>query len=51
MPTMDELNKTTGRGTVRLGMPTGSAAWHLRYANRTPRWTTRWEELPHAKAR
>ncbi|MEA3250565.1 MAG: Y-family DNA polymerase [Pseudomonadota bacterium] len=51
MATMDELNKTMGRGTVRLGMPTDGAAWHLRCTNRTPRWTTRWAELPQAKAR
>ncbi|WP_136067110.1 Y-family DNA polymerase [Modicisalibacter radicis] len=50
MATMDELNKTMGRGTVRLGMPTDGAAWHLRCANRTPRWTTRWNEIPAAKA-
>ncbi|WP_089689026.1 DUF4113 domain-containing protein [Billgrantia gudaonensis] len=25
-------------------------AWHLRCAHRTPRWTTRWEEIPAVEA-
>ncbi|MGM0985313.1 MAG: Y-family DNA polymerase [Pseudomonadota bacterium] len=51
MSAVDALNQRMGRGTVKLGMPTPNAAWHLRCANRTPRWTTRWPELPSAKAR
>lgn len=49
METLDALNQRMGRGTVRLGMPTDGAAWHLRCANRTPRWTTRCEEIPKMK--
>lgn len=45
MATMDELNQKMGRDTLRLGMPTDGAAWHLRCANRTPRWSTRWEDV------
>lgn len=50
MNTLDELNQKMGRGTVRLGVPRQNAAWHLRCAHRTPRWTTQWGELPSAKA-
>ncbi|MBS9403687.1 Y-family DNA polymerase [Halomonas sp. TRM85114] len=46
MAAMDDLNQKMGRGTVTLGRPSPGAAWHLRCANRTPRWTTRWDELP-----
>ncbi|MGM1051008.1 MAG: Y-family DNA polymerase [Pseudomonadota bacterium] len=46
MATLDALNQRMGRGTVKLGVPTPNAAWHLRCANRSPRWTTRWDELP-----
>ncbi|MDT0501126.1 MULTISPECIES: Y-family DNA polymerase [unclassified Halomonas] len=46
MATLDALNQRMGRGTIKLGMPSPSAAWHLRCANRSPRWTTRWKELP-----
>ncbi|WP_331280508.1 DUF4113 domain-containing protein [Halomonas sp. BC04] len=46
MEVMDELNQRMGRDTVKLGMPSPGAAWHLRCANRTARWTTRWDELP-----
>ena len=50
MATMDELNRRMGRGTVKLGTPSPGAAWHLRCANLTQRYSTRWEELPTAKA-
>ncbi|MFC2993189.1 DinB/UmuC family translesion DNA polymerase [Halomonas tibetensis] len=46
MTTLDDLNRKMGRGTVTFGRPTPGAAWHLHCANRTPRWTTRWEDLP-----
>lgn len=50
MATMDALNRRMGRGTIRIGIPSPGAAWHLRCAHRSPRYTTRWEEIPKAKA-
>lgn len=50
MAAMDELNQRMGRGTVKLGTPSPGAAWHLRCANLTQRFSTRWDELPTAKA-
>ncbi len=48
---MDKLNATLGRDTVRiLGAGPKDAAWKLRAEHRSPRWTTRWDELPTAKA-
>ena len=50
--TMDKLNAKLGRDTVRiLGTGPKDAAWKLRAEYRSPRWTTRWDELPKAKAR
>ncbi|SEL95365.1 Y-family DNA polymerase [Halomonas daqiaonensis] len=49
MATLDNLNRRMGRGTVTFGRPSPGAAWHLRCANRTPRWTTRWDELPKVR--
>ena len=46
MATLDALNQRMGRGTVKLGVPTPNAACRQRCANRSPRWTTRWDELP-----
>lgn len=46
MATLDTLNRKMGRGTVTLGHSSPKAAWQLRCANRTQRWTTRWDELP-----
>ncbi|EWH02042.1 DUF4113 domain-containing protein [Halomonas sp. BC04] len=46
MNTMDELNRRMGHDTVKLGTPSTGAAWHLRCSHRTPRYSTRWDELP-----
>ena len=49
---MDKLNATLGRDTVRiLGAGPKDAAWKLRAEHRSPRWTTRWDELPKAYAK
>ena len=49
--TVDRLNATLGRGTVRiLSAGPKDAAWKLRAEYRSPRWTTRWEELPSVRA-
>jgi DNA polymerase V len=49
---MDKLNATLGRDTVRiLSAGPKEAAWKLRAEHRSPRWTTRWDELPRAKAK
>ena len=48
---MDKLNATLGRDTIRiLGAGPKDAAWKLRAEYRSPRWTTRWNELPRVKA-
>jgi DNA polymerase V len=49
---MDKLNATLGRDTVRiLGAGPKDAAWKLRAEHRSPRWTTRWSELPRVSAK
>jgi len=48
---MDSLNANLGRDTVRiLSAGPKAATWKLRAEYRSPRWTTRWEELPRVKA-
>nr|WP_281246480.1 DUF4113 domain-containing protein [Halomonas korlensis] len=47
---MDDLNQKMGRGTIKLGLPNKKAAWHLRCANRAPRWATRWDALSSPNA-
>ena len=48
---MDKLNATLGRDTVRiLGAGPKDAAWKLKAEHRSPRWTTRWDELPKVRA-
>lgn len=49
MTTLDKLNREHGIGTIRLGMPRKKNAWELRCEHRTPRYTTRWDELAEAR--
>ncbi|MGP9632083.1 DinB/UmuC family translesion DNA polymerase [Halomonas sp. AOP43-A1-21] len=49
MATVDKLNRDLGRGTIQLGLPRAGNAWALRFEHRTPRYTTRWEELPSVR--
>ncbi len=49
---MDKLNAALGRDTVRvLGAGPKESDWKLRAEYRSPRWTTRWNELPRASAK
>lgn len=50
MATVDKLNRELGRDAVRLGLPRKGNAWALRCERRTPRYTTRWEELTSVRA-
>ncbi|WP_053856919.1 Y-family DNA polymerase [Halomonas sp. A3H3] len=49
MATVDQLNRKLGRGTIQLGLPRVGNAWALRSEHRTPRYTTRWNELVNVK--
>jgi DNA polymerase V len=49
MATLDRLNREMGRDTVRFGLPREGNAWTLRCERRTPRYTTRWDELMRVK--
>jgi DNA polymerase V len=54
MQAMDAVNKTWGRGTLRvgsmgsMGTPGNGRQWAMRAGNRSPRYTTDWLELPCA---
>ncbi|KKN65691.1 hypothetical protein LCGC14_0479160 [marine sediment metagenome] len=49
MLTLDKINREHGKNTVRLGMHRKQNAWQLRCEHRTPRYTTRWDELAVVK--
>jgi DNA polymerase V len=56
MTLMDEINQVHGRGTLRIASASSMAlnagrTWHLRSDHRSPRYTTRWDELPVAIAK
>lgn len=53
MGTMDRLNERYGRGPVLLasaGLEGKKRSWAMRQNLLTPQYTTRWDELPVAKA-
>lgn len=49
MTAMDAINTAFGRGTVRSGASGTTARWAMRAENRSPRYTTCWDELPVVK--
>jgi DNA polymerase V len=46
MRVMDQINQTWGRGSLRSGASGFEQPWAMRAAHRSPRYTTRWDELP-----
>ena len=46
MTALDMINRDYGRGTVRSGVSGFTQHWAMRNENRSPRYTTRWDELP-----
>lgn len=49
MAVMDAINRVWGRGTLRTGAAGVSQSWAMRSENRSPRYTTQWDELPVAR--
>jgi DNA polymerase V len=45
MAAVDHLNGKYGRDTVRCGILPTAGAWCTRFAQRSPRYTTRWSEI------
>ncbi len=46
MHALDMINRDYGHGTVRAGVSGFTQRWAMRNENRSPRYTTRWDELP-----
>jgi DNA polymerase V len=47
---VDSLNRKLGRNTIRYGSMGIKQEWAMRQENRSRKFTTRWDELPVAKA-
>lgn len=48
MGLMDSINKAQGAGTLHMASTQLSAAWQMRANDRSPRYTTCWDEFPIA---
>lgn len=42
---VDSINRKYGRETVKVGLYPSGGVWQTRFARRSPRYTTRWDEL------
>jgi DNA polymerase V len=47
---MDQINQTWGRGSLRSGASGFEQPWAMRAEHRSPRYTTRWDELPMVRS-
>jgi DNA polymerase V len=47
---VDGLNRKLGRNAIRYGSMGVKQGWAMRQENRSQKFTTRWDELPVAKA-
>jgi DNA polymerase V len=45
MQVVDQLNRQHGQGTIRLAAEAVSNDWHMRQEQRSPCYTTRWDQL------
>ena len=44
--TMDAINRKWGRSTIKLASEGKAKTWSMRVGNKSPCWTTKWEDLP-----
>jgi len=50
MTVMDRINSQEGRGTVFMASQGTSKPWYMRQHYRSPQYTTRWQDIPRARA-
>jgi len=50
MAAMDGINSKQGKGAVGFGLVPDDAPWQTKCGNRTPSFTTRWDDIPVVKA-
>ncbi|CAA7626006.1 DNA polymerase V, subunit C [Candidatus Terasakiella magnetica] len=50
MAAVDDINSKLGKGAVGYGLAPKDAPWQMRCDNRTPSYTTSWDELPVVKS-
>jgi DNA polymerase V len=49
MSTIDTINQKYGRSTIRLAAEGFTKPWAMRAELKSPAFTTRWSDLPHAR--
>ena len=49
MQVLDQVNRHYGRNTLRVAASGVNQQWAMRAENRSPRYTTQWDELPEVR--
>lgn len=49
MKAIDAVNGRFGSGAIGLGLSPQGARWRMRQERLSPRYTTRWQDIPHAR--
>lgn len=49
MTAIDHVNQRYGRGSIGLGLSPSTAKWRMRQEHLSPRYTTRWSDIPRAR--
>jgi DNA polymerase V len=49
MKALDKVNARFGRGSIGLGLSPKGAKWRMRQERLSPRYTTRWCDIPHVQ--
>ena len=47
MATLDQINARYGKGTLKLSQDGSRRSWQMRQENKSPEYTTNWDELPN----
>lgn len=50
MEAVDGINRKLGPGAIRYGLPAPDASWQMKRGNKSPSYTTDWNELPVVRA-
>ncbi|HEY9823912.1 MAG TPA: DUF4113 domain-containing protein [Stenomitos sp.] len=50
MQVIDSINQQFGKGTIRFAAAGLKQSWSMKQEKRSPRYTTRWDELPQVQA-
>jgi len=49
MAAMDDINRKMGKASIKLASEGFKRPWRMKQGNKSPSYTTRWEDLPEVQ--